>query len=80
MIATYFCAHGDVHAINDAPDSVWLCVYFLSYVYSEAFGFAVCRVRVFDVRCGQHPVLTLRGHGGHVTSVQMDEWKAVSGR
>lgn len=34
---------------------------------------------MFD--CGSpHPVQVLRGHTGQVCSVQMDEWKVVSGR
>lgn len=44
-------------------------------------GSADRRVRIFDLRShSPFPVLTLRGHGGVVNSVQMDQWKVVSGR
>ncbi|XP_070572630.1 F-box/WD repeat-containing protein 8-like isoform X2 [Ptychodera flava] len=37
------------------------------------------KVRVFDFRSGEWPVMSVQGHGGSVTAVQMDDWKAVSG-
>ncbi|EDO39658.1 predicted protein [Nematostella vectensis] len=36
------------------------------------------RVRIFDTRC-ESPTQTLCGHSDYVTTVQMDEWKVVSG-
>lgn len=44
-------------------------------------GSADKRVRVFDSRCHTSlPSLVLRGHTAGVRSVQMDNWKVVSGR
>ena len=46
-----------------------------------ASGSADKRVRVYDCRCPTpFPMLTLKGHGGCVKCVQMDQWKVVSGR
>ncbi|XP_077995281.1 F-box/WD repeat-containing protein 8-like isoform X2 [Glandiceps talaboti] len=37
------------------------------------------KVRMYDLRSGESPVMSLYGHAGSVTSVQMDDWKIVSG-
>ncbi|XP_076472891.1 F-box/WD repeat-containing protein 8-like isoform X2 [Babylonia areolata] len=37
------------------------------------------KVRVFDTRAAQSALMTLMGHSAPVTTVQMDEWKVVSG-
>ena len=36
------------------------------------------RVRVYDLR-SQEPVFAMRGHAAQITTVQMDEWKVISG-
>ncbi|KAL3857333.1 hypothetical protein ACJMK2_012011 [Sinanodonta woodiana] len=36
------------------------------------------KIRIYDMR-QEHPVITLSGHSYIVSSVQMDEWKVVSG-
>ena len=37
-----------------------------------------CRVRVYDRRLAE-PVICLSGHSSPLTTVQMDDWKVVSG-
>ncbi|KAK7087459.1 F-box/WD repeat-containing protein 8-like [Littorina saxatilis] len=37
------------------------------------------KVRVYDTRAAQYAMMTLIGHSAAVTTVQMDEWKVVSG-
>ncbi|XP_071110859.1 F-box/WD repeat-containing protein 8-like [Haliotis cracherodii] len=37
------------------------------------------KVRVYDTRQSTWPAMTLLGHSGKITCVQMDEWKVVSG-
>lgn len=37
------------------------------------------KIRVFDLRAGVTPRVSLPGHSAPVTSVQMDDWKLVSG-